>query len=302
MASPAVCLVQDCIRHVALATNALAAVQVWGLMENPSALYMSLWKATATSFLVVESTGEPLNLLPAAVSESFCRTVFRLADLALHSLALKRTKIDPSSLPLATTFLRVFQHPLLVQDLLHSLSVPKMEPVASDKSDFRMLWSTMEQQIRTNADPDLKRVVQTAILTLASSGTSTSSNGHSSHSTVGDTENVEWQLAQALMDRLLPMFVNSDDGDDQHYTTRVSSPTGVAVAATPASNRNQNGTPTHRSRNQYQAWDALFVRQWEHIMMLQQTSASTSTRMQHPSQAASIAGGGTEAMAMDYDL
>jgi hypothetical protein len=160
----------------------------------------------------------------------------------------------------------------------------------------------MEQQIRTNADPDLKRVVQASILTLASSGgngtgmdtRSTSTSSPNSHN-----EHLEWQLAQALMDRLLPMLgVNCDDAaddGDQHYTaTRVASPTGVATAAsTPASNRNrnhnrndnhnQNGTTTrtHKTsssdKHKYHAWDALFVRQWEHIMMLQSQSHTRST-------------------------
>jgi hypothetical protein len=319
LVSPTVCLVQDCIRHVALATNALAAVQSWGLVENTAALYLSLWKATATSFLVVESTGEPLhhNLLPVDVSESFCQSILKLAGLALQSHLSTTTSSDVvlSQFPLATTFLRVLQHPVLVQDLLYALSTSAS---AQHVSELGTLWSTMEQQIRTNADPDLKRVVQAAILTLASSGgngngmgtRSTSTSSQNSHN-----EHLEWQLAQALMDRLLPMLgVNCDDAsdDDQyHYTataTRVASPTEVATAAsTPALHhnrndnhnhshnrnhnriQNQNGTTTRNHKtsssgtNKYHAWDALFVRQWEHIMMLQSQSHTCTSTHTHSS-------------------
>jgi hypothetical protein len=239
--------------------------------------------------------------LPEEVSESFCQVILRLADLSLQALSTTTTTTtktnDASSLPLATTFLRALQHPALVQDLLHALS--SLSSLADDKSEFGMLWSTMEHQIRTNnatnANPDLKRVVQTAILTLGWSGTRNGTStanacrggaGSTSSSTANSNDNLEWQTAQALMDRLLPMLaMDSDDGDNNNDATRVPSPTGVATP-----NRNQgnshkqgNNNNNNNSYYKYNPWDAFFVRQWEHM------------QQQYQSQ-------GQAAMAMDYDM
>ena len=195
--TPLVCLVLDCVRHVTLATNALVAVEPWGMVDC-FPLYTTLWKTTATAFLLTESTGDPVRL-PPVFDERFCHTLLRLADLSLKSLAEAKysnpSAVAPqvSSLPLATTFLRVVKHPALYQSML----LPPEQHSEEDSEDSaEHFWSTIEDEILHQGHVEMKQVVQAALLSLAN--------------TRNDKDGMDLRLVvHALMNRLLPTFVNS---------------------------------------------------------------------------------------------
>lgn len=206
--------VQDSLRHVTLATNALAAVEPWcapAIAEGNSVTsshanrlrqiqqqqLVRLWKTMAASFMAKSNfkTVFHYNNYSGEVNHSMyendlasrvCHHQLQLADLVLSSSSLEEpvnaTGIETT---LTLTFLRALEFP---EQLLYAAR----------------LWEAVTQRMQKFDCVDLKRTLQASVLTL-----------RQQHLLHGDVRSLQQQGALAIVDRLLPLLLKSDN-ETQH--------------------------------------------------------------------------------------